>query len=660
MTRALIVLAALSVVASSAYAAPGDLDPSFGGDGTVVLSLSAERERAYAVAIQSDGRILLGGVRTNIDNTASSFLLVRLDAGGAPDPSFGTGGAVVTSLPGVHMTLLSVLPQADGKIVAVGMGSAMGTSIILARYDSDGSLDPTFGTGGLVSSVLGPGQGSVMGAMLQNDGRIIVAGNSYATSPFRSALARFNPDGSADPTFGSGGEVLSDLGPSHDGIGLQPDGRILVVGRAGSNGGVARYLTDGSLDASFGTGGIAIAADPLYPNEVVVQADGGIVVGGASPDGPTGTDLNFKVRRFNDDGTPDASFAGGGVTTIGIGSLDDQPLGMVVQPNGRIVLGGYTTVTTNFAAQFALAAVNADGTLDATFGVGGIVTTQVAGFARDFAYALAMQPDGRLVLAGDRFFPPLSAFAVARYFGNVCGEGTVEPGETCDDGNALDGDCCSSACEYDPAGTPCPDGDPCTTDTCDGAGACTYAGCALCQVCAAGVGCVGQPRSDCAAADGADLMVRDHAADRGDLVRWRWRSRVPAGTVGDPTTADDYALCLYSGAGENLWLARSAPAAGVCDGEPCWEGLGAPPLSSGALYDDPARTPDGIGRMVLRLDPQRPARLALRGKGTELALPPFGALALPLRAQLQRGDACWDASFTTPRVNTDGLFKAGR
>ena len=283
------------------------------------------------------------------------------------------------------------------------------------------------------------------------------------------------------------------------------------------------------------------------------------------------------------------------------------------------------------------------------------------GLARDTASALILQPDSSIVAVGEHYFPPNGDFALVRYFGNTCGDGALEAGEQCDDGNTADGDCCSSTCEYDAAATPCADADPCTTDLCDGAGTCQHESCPLCEVCDAGIGCIARPRAECAVpgpGGRASLMLRDRDPDGGDLARWAWRSPTAPHDFGDPIATDDYALCVYAGAAEALWLSGNAPAGDTCAGQPCWKGLGAPPLSEGAEYFDRERTPNGIGTLVLSAKPPR-TRIKLKARGPLLGLPAFGSLDLPVRVQLQRtGTACWEATFDTPRLSTGDMFKA--
>jgi cysteine-rich repeat protein len=251
---------------------------------------------------------------------------------------------------------------------------------------------------------------------------------------------------------------------------------------------------------------------------------------------------------------------------------------------------------------------------------------------------------------------------MAQYFGNLCGDGTLEAGEACDDGNTVAGDCCSPTCTFEAAGAGCADdGDACTVDACDGAGACTHGpvSCALCESCDSALGCVERPRAGClgiAPAGRSSLQLRDRVPDSSDVARWKWQSGVVAiGDFGDPLTTDDYGLCVYQGAGQALWLRSVAPRGGACSFKPCWKKL----QPNGAKYVDRELTPDGVSSLVLRSNVPGRIQLKLKAKGTSLALPSLASLTLPIRVQLQRsGGACWDVTYATASTATPSTFAA--
>src|SRR5439155_909088 len=186
------------------------------------------------------------------------------------------------------------------------------------------------------------------------------------------------------------------------------------------------------------------------------------------------------LARYNAAGSLDTSFGTGGKVTTAIGSTDDEVLALVLQPDGKLVAAGFTASAGNTA--FALVRYNADGSLDTSFGTGGKVTTSF-GSVDDKAIALVLQPDGKLVAAGYSYNGTDTDFALARYLGQVCGDGIVEASEQCDAGaaNGEHTSCCTTTCQFNASGTSCDDGNSCTyNESCDGSGAClgtAIAGC---------------------------------------------------------------------------------------------------------------------------------------------------------------------------------------
>ncbi|MER6352930.1 delta-60 repeat domain-containing protein, partial [Streptomyces sp. NPDC001634] len=319
---------------------------------------------------------------------------VALAAPGDLDPTFGTGGKVLTDFGG---TDFATAVQADGKIIAVGQSdgaSAGDFDFALARYNTDGSLDPTFGTGGKVTTNFGGGDGA-RAVAVQTDGKIVVAGFSN-TGISNFAVARYNTDGSLDPTFNGTGAVTTDFGGEDLalGVALQADGKIVAVGFTSVFGSddfaLARYNTDGSLDSTFGTGGKVITDFGTGGNDiangVVVQTDGKIVAAGSSDTAGTN---DFGLARYNTNGSLDNTFGTGGLVTTDFGGISDQAFGVALQTDGKIVAAGFSNASN--ANDFALARYNTNGSLDSTFGTGGKVLTDFGGI--DEAFGVALQTD---------------------------------------------------------------------------------------------------------------------------------------------------------------------------------------------------------------------------------------------------------------------------
>jgi uncharacterized delta-60 repeat protein len=330
--------------------------------------------------------------------------LLALAAAGDLDPSFGTGGKVLTDFAGSSDSVADLVLQPDGKIIAGGKAGPQGA---LARYNPDGSLDPSFGSGGKLTSDLGV----VYALALQPDAKIVSAGSTEAgLAPAGDfALARYNPDGSLDTSFGSGGTVTTDFfGLADAALGavlIQPDGKIIAVGVAqrgvaANEFALARYNPDGSLDASFGTGG-KVTTD--FPNQfgsgnavagaAILQPDGKIVAGGTAHD-MFGQFYDFALARYNPDGSLDASFGAAGRVTTDIGDTDSIA-SLALQPDGKIVAAG-----TAFDEDFTIARYNSDGNLDPGFGSGGLAGATFTGLGGEFAADVAIQQNGKIVAVG--------------------------------------------------------------------------------------------------------------------------------------------------------------------------------------------------------------------------------------------------------------------
>jgi uncharacterized delta-60 repeat protein len=373
----------VSISSQLTWAAPGSggLDPRFGVQGKVLTNFSAgSYEIAHALAIQSDGKIVAAGYSAASGTSSSHFALARYTSGGRLDRRFGANGKVLTDFSGSGSidSANALAIQSDGKIVAAGYSFASGTTpsdFALARYNPDGTLDPTFNaTGKVLTDFSGSGSGDAANAVaIQSDGKIVAAGYSLASgSPWDFALARYNPDGTLDTTFNATGKVLTHFSGS-------------------------------------GSGSFASA--------LAIQSDGKIVAAGYSATSGT-TPSDFALARYNPDGTLDPTFnATGQVLTDFSGSgRIDSAFALVIQSDAKIVAAGYSYASGLPTSDFALARYNPDGTLDPTFNSTGKVLTDFSGSGSvDFAYALAIQSDGKIVAGGFSSPSGTSDFALARY-----------------------------------------------------------------------------------------------------------------------------------------------------------------------------------------------------------------------------------------------------
>ncbi len=284
------------------YNPNGTLDTSFGTGGGVFTDFASGDDFGFAVALQTDGKIIAAG--TAFNGATNDFALARYNANGTLDTSFGTGGIVTTDFASGGDSALGVAIQPDGRIVAVGLGGTGLLDFVLARYNANGTLDTSFGTGGLVTTDFSPGFGRAHAVAIQGDGKIVVAGASGGGITF--TVGRYNSNGSIDTTFGTAGTGIVttdfgfDLGESAEAVVLQADGKIVAAGAGvnffASNGFLlARYNPNGSLDTSFGIGGQVSTGPDGLASSVALQADGKIVA--------AGTDLDdFVLVRYLGDG----------------------------------------------------------------------------------------------------------------------------------------------------------------------------------------------------------------------------------------------------------------------------------------------------------------------------------------------------------------------
>jgi uncharacterized delta-60 repeat protein len=410
-----------------AYAADGDLDPDFGVDhnGKVTNDFEGNTDVVNAVAIQPDGKIVAAGY--SISSGTFRFALARYTPDGALDPDFGSGGKVITSFGSPGGIAYDIAIQADGYIVVAGYAYVVtDDEFALVRYDPNGILDDSFGVAGMVTTDMCPGGiDRAHDVVIQPDGKIVAAG--YACRPGHGddfALARYTTNGDLDPDFGvdHNGKVFSDFFFNTDRINevtLQLDGKIVAVGYATYNilyMALARYNADGSPDTNFSGDGLVYAnfLDPYSNNKahsVAIQPDGKIVVGGIT----TYTYDWFIVARFDANGTLDPDFGQGGYVTTNFGGVGNgTAYGVALQPDAKIVAVGWWRDSTISREYFALARYDPDGNPDSTFGNGGKVLTDFASLYQS-AYSVAIQADGKIVAAGYTGFGTAGDFALARY-----------------------------------------------------------------------------------------------------------------------------------------------------------------------------------------------------------------------------------------------------
>jgi uncharacterized delta-60 repeat protein len=397
---------------SDIFAADGDLDMTFNGTGYVqyfrTVSFSGTSYLGPATVVQADGKIVVAydGL-TSPGGSTDAFITTRYNADGTLDATFGIGGTVKTNF-GLWETLRQVLLQPDGKILLIGARFANGNTahdFAVVRYNANGTLDTTFNnSGGVAININGSANDYANSAVVQPDGKIVLAGLSDPSSSFNSpdiAFARINQDGTLDGSFGAGGIALigsTETSESVSSIALQSNGKIVAAGYRtnGSNNQILmlRLNSNGTLDEDFRSGGL-FTIDLSNVSEsakfVLLQSDGKILIGGSAN---TGVASEFALLRFLNDGSADPSFDGDGVVFTSFppdsGGFINS---MVLQNNGKIVAAGGSN------GKFAVARFNSNGSLDASFGSGGRITSAFRSGIR--ITSAALQPDGKLVVAGE-------------------------------------------------------------------------------------------------------------------------------------------------------------------------------------------------------------------------------------------------------------------
>ncbi|MDQ4120955.1 MAG: hypothetical protein M3209_05875 [Acidobacteriota bacterium] len=386
----------LIIAATAASGAPGDLDTTFGVGGKLLSGLGGAEDSAQATAAQTDGKLVVAGHAAQ--GSVFQGMLVRYNADGSIDSSFGAGGRIRISTPqAVSVFLLAVKIQSDGKIVVAGVTQGADVStrdFAVFRFETNGAPDVSFGANGAAITPIGSGRDEAHALAIQSDGKIVVAGLSYVNSTPQVALARYNADGTLDETFDGDGKivlVISLGGGSLSSLLLQPDGKIIAAGEIDTDGSdtgdflLVRYTTSGALDASFDEDGIVVTQMSTNPDEIRSLAyqfgnnstipDRIVAAGGRFSFG-------FAVARYNLDGSLDATFDSDGKLSL---NISGYATGVLIQSSGintrRIVLCGYNT---SGDSNFIVARLNANGTYDTTFDADGVA---IASFSTNHDYA---------------------------------------------------------------------------------------------------------------------------------------------------------------------------------------------------------------------------------------------------------------------------------
>jgi len=414
MRASTVLIAALALtMAGGAAAAPGDLDPSFSGDGKLIISVGSGADVAAGMVLQPDGKIVVAGT---CNGTTINFCLTRHRSNGTADHLFGPNGVGSShnfNLSGGDDTLTGIALAPGGKIVVAGYCLHDGKyDFCVARLDTDGSLDTTFSGDGKVITAVSADANLARAVAVQPDGKIVVAGDCGPSGNRNFCVVRYTVTGALDVSFAGNGKLATNIHQNDvpSAVAIQSDGKIVVSGTcavdsfAGSREFcVARYSPTGAIDAGFPrTRSIANAGD--VAEALVLQPDGKLIIVGYCDD------INFTkfcLIRYNADGSSDLTFDY--TQSPETGSIAQAA---TIQADGKIVVAGYCTSGGN--SDFCVALYNSDGTLDKSFATGGLRTVAI-GADNDLPSAVAVQPDGKIVVAGRCQSGSNYQFCVARF-----------------------------------------------------------------------------------------------------------------------------------------------------------------------------------------------------------------------------------------------------
>lgn len=401
---------------------PGTLDSDFSGDGKLNIAFNSSTNNiANAIVIQPNQKIVVAG--TFFNGLKFNAAVARINEDGTMDASFGTGGKFVTAFTTGHAKINAMALQSDGKIVLAGswFGLLAQETFLVARLLPDGTLDSTFGGDGIVTTVTGT-RGAAYSVAIQSDSLIIAGGYSKNASEtyVDFTLVRYKPNGSIDSSFNLDGIVKTDFFGYDDKINalvITKSNKILAAGYASFMGGtenrfaLAKYNINGALDINFSSNGKADYAFDTYDDKayaILIQPDDKIILGGH---GVTAAVL----MRVNSGGELDSTFSDDGRKHFWWGAGDNEIHGMALQPDGKILTAGFCQPS---QSAFSVARITQDGIVDSSFGTNGMNTSTFQ-LLRSKAHCMALQKDGRIVVAGtsrSSTFVTDTVFAVVRYY----------------------------------------------------------------------------------------------------------------------------------------------------------------------------------------------------------------------------------------------------
>ncbi|MEL6865469.1 MAG: T9SS type A sorting domain-containing protein [Bacteroidota bacterium] len=400
------------------------IDTTFSEDGRNRIEFSDLDDRCIDMLLQSDGKIIMIG-NTERDEMFNDidFALARVLPNGALDPSFGDGGRVITDFKESANESYKGVIQPDGKIIVIGTADtgtgSLDNDLAIVRYLENGQIDESYGDGGFVYTDVEGKSDLAYDLFIQSDGKIVVtglAGRDARTDP-DEVIVRYNTNGTVDEFFGEDGYIINDLQNNNPNYGLavleQTDGKLMVAGAVNSgaqgfyNFYVRRYNTDGTIDLSFNQIGYDIVdffGQSDMPTDMILQPDGKILICGYTTVDLAAGDFDYGLLRYNADGTLDNTFGSNGKLNIALSPGFDWPRELILQEDGKILVGGYSEVETNIVRMLVLR-LNTDGTIDDSFGDNGKMINEVEPpdpmmSSWDLASSMLLQADGKIIMGG--------------------------------------------------------------------------------------------------------------------------------------------------------------------------------------------------------------------------------------------------------------------
>lgn len=436
MRNLYIVLFSITIGSLPAFSQV-NLDTGFGIGGKVVTPISPSRDQIYATAIQTDGKIVTVG--STMINSKYYTALARYNTNGALDSSFGTNGIIIPDFNTFVFEPSTVEILNDGKILVAGTHELstpeFPTNFVFAmmRYNIDGTIDTGFGDNGTVITDFSPSDGGANGArdVIQDGNKLIVIG--FTNDNNRSfGIAKYNLNGSLDTAFGSAGLVIVNVGATSswsdtpNSVKLQSDGKIIIAGNtSGFNDAnsvslhdlaIIRLNNDGTLDTTFGTNGKAV--HDFGENEkdfsMILTTDDKIILAGTRYFNST-QNYDSIIVKLNGDGSLDNSFGTNGstITRTNPGQMRERLCSLILSADGKILCGGYA-VNASGNADFLLMRFTSNGILDTAFNSEGYFYGDF-NVSHDLGTAMAVQSDGKVILAGASSINGNFDFALARY-----------------------------------------------------------------------------------------------------------------------------------------------------------------------------------------------------------------------------------------------------